>query len=233
MKIISSTGGSGSSFVADQFGVSGWRVCLRPDGGQQKATHTEKQIYDERISSFFKTNLNQEPSQESMFREAYNNLQRIGNDNTMLLCMTWGGLGFLNELKEKTIFLVRDPIFAFNSYSGGGWRKEGGQRRIKYVGASGPNDKKWIDLWLGEFSLWKQGAIHALNSANNGTGHLVRYHNFVEDWAHLEGVPPIHRNFKNKDDGNKLQGFLSIDTIKYIREQTSDIWKEIRAFNHE
>ena len=144
--------------------------------------------------------------------------------------MTWGGLGYLNNIQEKTIFLVRDPIFAFNSYSGGGWRKEGGQRRIKYVGAKGPNDKKWIDLWLGEFAHWRQGAIHAINSVKEGTGHLVRYHRFAEDWEKIEGVPPIHKNFKSKDEALKLQGFLSIDTIKYIREQTNDVWKEIKSF---
>ena len=53
MIVISSTGGSASSFVSDQFSMNRWGVCLRPDGGQQKATHTEKQIYDERTVPFF------------------------------------------------------------------------------------------------------------------------------------------------------------------------------------
>ena len=233
MKIISSTGGGGSSFVADQFSTNGWAVCLRPDGGHQKATHTVKQIYDERTSPFFKTGLNHLATQEQMFVEAYNTLNRINYKNIMLLCMSWGGLGFLNELDEKTIFLVRDPIFAFNSYSGGGWRKEGGARRIKYVGASGPNDKKWIDLWLNEFAFWKQGANNALNSVKNGTGLLVRYHNFAEDWSRISDVPPIHKNFKSKDDISKTNGFLTSDTIDYIREQTNDVWEEIKAYKHE
>ena len=58
---------------------------------------------------------------------------------------------------------------------------------------------------------------------------MVRYHNFYEDWQRLEGVPPIHKNFSSKDDASKLKGFLTIDTIKYIREQTNDVWKEIKS----
>jgi len=233
MIVISSTGGSGSSFVADQFSMNHWKVCLRPDGGQQKATHSEKQIYDERTIPHFESLLGKKPNQEQMFEEAYVKLRKAKNDNLMLLCMTWGGLGYLNNIEEKTIFLVRDPVFAFNSYSGGGWRKEGGQRRIKYVGASGANDKKWIDLWLGKFAHWKQGALHAINSAKEGNGHLVRYHSFAKDWEKIEGVPPIHKNFKSKDEILKLQGFLSAETIKYIREETNDVWKEIKSFSHE
>ena len=104
MKIISSTGGGGSSFVADKFAENRWAVCLRPDGGQQKATHTEKQIYDERTAMFFKTRLQEKPTQKEMFLEAYSGLKKIPHhisDNIMLLCMTWGGLGFLNDLEEN------------------------------------------------------------------------------------------------------------------------------------
>ena len=47
--------------------------------------------------------------------------------------------------RNFTLFcIVLNTVFAFNSYSGGGWRSEGGKRRIEYVGASGPNDKIWI-----------------------------------------------------------------------------------------
>jgi hypothetical protein len=236
MRIISSTGGGGSSFVADKFSENKWNVCLRPDGGHQKATHTAKQIYDERTSPYFITKLGNDATQEDMFREAYINLNKLPkevSDKLMLLCMTWGGLGYLGGLQEKTIFLVRDPIFAFNSYSGGGWRKEGGARRIKYVDADGPNDKKWIDLWLNGFSFWKRGAENALTAVQSGAGDLVRYHNFVEDWSRLDGVPPIHKNFSSKDNPEKLKGFLTLNTIRYIREQTNDIWKEIKAYKHE
>jgi len=145
----------------------------------------------------------------------------------MLLCMSWGGLGFLNNLEEKPIFLVRDPIFAFNSYSGGGWRKEGGARRIKYVGATGPNDMKWVNLWLNDFAFWINGAKNALNAHKEETGYIVRYHNFKNDWAKIPNVPPIHENFSSKDNIEKLQGFLTDNTISYIKDQTAEVWNSI------
>ena len=233
MIIVSSTGGSGSSFLADQFTENGWAVCLRPDGGHQKATHTVGQIYHERVGPFFKSDIGDPVLQREMFDEAYSKLQRTNFNKVMLLCMTWGGLGYLNELKEEAIFLIRDPIYAFNSYSGGGWRRAGGERRIKYVGASGPNDRKWIDAWLNNFSFWKSGAENALQAAKNKTGHLIRYHSFSEDWEKVQDaldVPPIHANFKNKDNPEKLEGYLTEDTISYIRSQTDYIWKEIEQY---
>ena len=231
MIIVSSTGGSGSSFLADQFTENGWAVCLRPDGGHQKATHTVGQIYHERIRPFFKSKIGDPILQREMFDEAYAELQNINFDKTMLLCMTWGGLGFLNDIEEKTIFLVRDPVFAFNSYSGGGWRLEGGQRRIKYAGARGPNDKKWIDTWMGNFSHWIDGAKYALKAVEEGKGHIVRYHNFKEDWSKIDNVPPIHMNFDSKDKLEKIQkkGYLDIGTVAYIKSETKDVWSEIQA----
>ena len=140
MVLISSVGGSGSSFVANQFTKHSWNVCLRPDGGGQKATHTEQQIFLERTRPFYTSWADEKSTHELMFKQAYVNLSKKNMPNLMLLCMTWGGLGFLNLANEKPIYLVRDPVFAFNSYSGGGWRKgsdSGGARRIKYVGATG------------------------------------------------------------------------------------------------
>ena len=227
MVIISATGGSGSSFVADEFGKHHWNVCLRPDGGHQKATHTPAQIFLERTRPFYSSWAKDEHTQKQMFDQAYKHLKSKGWPNIMLLCMTWGGLGYLNDLDEKTVFLVRDPIFAFNSYSGGGWRKEGGARRIKYVGASGPNDMKWVNLWLNDFAFWLDGARNALRAHNEGKGHIVRYHNFRKDWAKVADVPPIHESFNSKDNPEKLRGFFADDTIKYIKEQTAEVWHAI------
>jgi hypothetical protein len=232
MIVISSTGGSGSSFVAKQFKSRGWTVCLRPDGGKQKATHTPSQIFHQRMDHLIGGNAIYEKStQEQMFKTAYKGLKENDSPNLMLLCMTWGGLGYLNDIEEKTIFLIRDPIFAFNSYSGGGWREEGGQRRIKYIEATGPNDKKWIDAWMGDFSHWLDGAKYALQAHKEGKGHIVRYNKFKEDWAKLKNVPPIHLQFNSKDDLLKIQqkGYLDLETVAYIRSKTREIWSEIQA----
>ena len=106
MVIISATGGSGSSFVADEFRRHFWNVCLRPDGGHQKATHTPAQIFLERTRPFYTPWANDDITQKEMFNQAYQNLKGLGWSNIMLLCMSWGGLGFLNNLEEKPIFLV-------------------------------------------------------------------------------------------------------------------------------
>ena len=44
---------------------------------------------------------------KELFEVSYSNLNNINNSNIMLLSMSWGGLGYLNNLPEKTIFLVR------------------------------------------------------------------------------------------------------------------------------
>ena len=54
MIIVSSTGGSGSSFIADFFKKNSWKVCLRPDGGKQKATHTVHEIFKIEQKNFLK-----------------------------------------------------------------------------------------------------------------------------------------------------------------------------------
>ena len=167
-----------------------------------------------------------------MFDICYNGLKNFSQvHKTMLLCMTWGGLGFLNEIEEEVIYLIRDPLFAFNSYSGGGWRKEGGARRIKYVGAEGPNDKKWIDLWLNDFSHWLTGAENALRAQKTGKGKIVRYHNFANDWRSIDGVPPIHIGYEPNDNIDKIKGFLTDKTIEYLREKTAYVWDEIKELS--
>ncbi len=228
MIIVSSTGGSGSSFMADFFKKNSWEVCLRPDGGKQKATHTVHEIFKNRTKKFFKNDKNfNEMNLKELFEVSYSNLNNINNTNIMLLSMSWGGLGYLNNLPEKTIFLVRDPVFAFNSYSGGGWRSEGGLRRIKYVNAKGPNDKIWIDAFLGSFSMWLDGANNALEAHKNKTGHIVRYHNLAEDWNKIKEVPKLLKEFEGMDDIQKVKNYLSEDTIKYIKEKTQNTWNEI------
>jgi hypothetical protein len=141
--------------------------------------------------------------------------------------MSWGGMGLLNEV-NNVIYLIRNPIFAFNSYSGGGWRSEGGKRRIKYVGASGPNDRKWIDAFFGDFSYWIDGAKNALKAKDKGIGHIVRYHKLTEDWKSLPmDLPPIYKGFECKDDISKVRGYLNDDTINYINNLTNNLWDKI------
>ena len=169
MKIIYATGGSGSSFIGESFKKNGWSICLRPDGGDQKFNKSLEDIFIERTKKFFNFKLidGKQYSQRELFDIAYpklieyENARKWRGKKLLLLSMRWGGLNFLNELKEKTIFLIRDPLYTFNSYSGGGWRKEGGKNRIKFVGAKGPNDKLWIDKFFGDFSNWGKGAENA------------------------------------------------------------------------
>ena len=50
---------------------------------------------------------------------------------------------------------------------------------------------------------------------------------FLEDWKKIDNVPPIYQGFSAKDREEKLEGFLTEETIKYIREKTNDIWLAI------
>jgi hypothetical protein len=229
---ICATGGSGSSFLVDKFIDDKWRVCIRPDGGHQKANITSFDIYKKRTAHFFKTKLLFNATPEEMFEETYSQINEINNGKFMLMSMSWGGMGFYNNKDTKVIFLVRDPIYSFNSYSGGGWRSAGGERRINYVGATNANDKRWIDLWLNNFSYWKKGAEFALKAAKSGKGYLVRYHSFEEDWSLIPNVPPFHKDFKSSDNPDKYKKLLNDATIKYIRRQTDDIWTEIVNFKN-
>ena len=86
---------------------------------------------------------------------------------------------------------------------------------------------KWVNLWLNDFAFWINGAKNALNAHKEGTGYIVRYHNFKNDWAKIPNVPPIHENFSSKDNIEKLQGFLTDNTISYIKDQTAEVWNSI------
>ena len=231
MIVISATGGSGSSYVVKMFKKKyRWNVCIRPDGGSQKANKTVLSVWMERTKPFFPPPVGVEAfNQRQLFEAVYNGLKQHNTDKTMVMFMVWGGMGFLNDLAEKTIFLIRNPIFAFNSYSGGGWRAEGGQRRIKFVGAGGPNDRKWIDAFLGDFSFWLDGAKNALRAVREGKGRIVRYHRFKEDWEKIDNVPPVYKGFKCRDDMAKVERHLTCETIRYIEERTRDVWEQIEA----
>jgi len=146
--------------------------------------------------------------------------------------MTWGGLGFLNKIDScPVIYFIRNPLFAFNSYSGGGWRSAGGLRRIAYVGAKDQNDKKWIDLFFGDFALWLDGSKNAIKAVEEGNGHIVRYHNLKKDWKQIPvKLPVVYRNFKCKDEIGKVEKYLSTNTVKYIKDITDDVWEKIEKY---
>lgn len=227
-----STGGGGSSYLVKRFRQYGWDVCERPDGGKQKANKTVTEIFVERTKPFFTmTNGNVEDlTQEQMCEITLSQLRT--KHNTMLMSMSWGGMGLFENIEGiKPIYLVRNPVNAYVSYSGGGWRKEGGLRRMQYVGAENQNDKKWVDLFLGNFSHWKNGAETALRQVQNGTGHIIRYHKLLEDWTTLQKempyLPPVQNNFSSKDSDEKAQLYLNRETIEYIQEQTKDVWNQI------
>ncbi len=231
MIVISATGGSGSSYVVKKFKKKyKWAVCVRPDAGSQKINKTLLSVWKQRTKAFFPPPERVETfNDRQLFEAVYNGLKRFNTDKLMVMFMVWGGTGFLNDLPEKTIFLIRNPVFAFNSYSGGGWRAEGGQRRIRFVGADCPCDKKWIDAFLGNFSFWLDGAKNALRAVKEGKGRIVRYHRFKEDWEKIENVPPIYRGFKCRDDMAKVEKYLTPETISYIQQKTQDGWNQIEA----
>ena len=223
MIIISSTGGSGSSFVYRELKNHGWKVCLRPDSGSQKNYIDNYELWLQRTKGFFKPPKEKIPWDDMA---SYTIDKLKSHKKTMLLCMCWGGEGQLQEV-EDVIYLVRDPLFAFNSYSGCGWRSEGGQNRIKMVGAKDHNDPVWIKSFLYNFSDWIAGAIFAYNAHIAGNGYIVRYHKFKSDWKNIPlDLPPVHKNFECKDTPDKLKK-LSKVTQDLIVKETQKIWQKI------
>ena len=225
MIVMSATGGSGSSVVASVFKHNdGWGFCKRPDGGRQKADVDPYKLWCGRVKPFISI-----PKRELTEEERCNHtIISLQARQVFILSMTWGGLGYLRNFpRTRVIYLIRDPVFAFISYSGGGWRPKGGKRRISHVGAEGPNDRKWIDAWLGDFALWLDTAKHALESYEEGISYIVRYHKLRDDWAQIPDVPPAPKDFKCKDNTEKLKGFLTQETVDYIRERTNPVWSQI------
>lgn len=229
MLVLSSTGGSGSTFVLDQLRKHGWQVCQRPDAGQQKVNNTLYSTWKVRTKEFMsEPDGLEQMSTEELFQYTYNQLKGQEHPKLAMLCLEWGGRGYLSQCKgDMVVYVVRDPVFAFNSYSGGTeWSGDKG-RRIRYVGASGPNDKVWVDAFFGSFSFWLSGAYHALQAAKFGKGHIVRYERFEEDWKRIGGLPPIYENFHCADSMEKVSSHLTLETIEYIREHTGYVWNQI------
>ena len=229
MKIVCSTGGSGSSSVAGQFKRAKWKICKRPDGGKLKSAGKHIFTFRARMKPFFHTKKADlvKMNECELFDFAMRKLRKKDTSKTFMNCFRWGGLGFFNEYPDEVIFLIRDPVFAFNSYSGLGWRPEGGKRRMKMIGASGPNDVKWIDAFLDDFAMWIDTAKNALICKKAGHGKIIRYHKLNDDWGSIDA--PFSYTFKSRDDPSKL-GNLNRDTIEYIRNRTDDIWTEIKSF---
>ncbi len=225
--VISSTGGSGSSYLIDQLILSGFNVCVRPDGGEQKVNIDSFELYKKRTRKFFQTNLKPGCNDSDMFNETIMNLNMKKRGRYALVCMNWGLKGFFSKLSEqmKPIYLVRNPLFAFNSYSGLGWRKDGGMRRIRGLGFDSPNDLGWVNAWLDDFAHWERGAQLALDSFNSGMGHLVRYHRMDEDFSVIPNFPTL-KKFYCKDTSTKITE-ISDETIDYIKLRTEELWKKI------
>jgi len=169
MIVMSGTGGSGGSFICKQFMNYNWKTCIRPDKinnppGKVIAKETIR-TYRSKTKEFFRLpNKIESFTDKDLFQVTYENLKHHSSSRKiMLFCMRWGGLGYLTKIEEKPIYVVRNPIFAFNSYSGGGWRNNDTQRR-RVTNAGGPI--QWADLWFGERGLWLAGAQYALEEYN-------------------------------------------------------------------
>ena len=228
MIIISGTGGSGGTFICSQFANYGWKTCVRPDKINNLPNKVIKKetirTYKKKTGKFFNLPSNIENfTDRDLFEVTYKKLKHYKRSNkTMLFCMRWGGLGYLTKIEEKPIYIVRNPIFAFNSYSGGGWRKS--NKRVKEAG--GPI--KWANLWFGKVGLWIDGTQYALKEYNKGKAYIVRYNRFKEDWLKVgKSVPPVYKNFVCKDNVSKVKKKFSVDVIDYVKAKTDLIWKEV------
>jgi len=229
--ILSSTGGGGSSFLVDELIRSGYNVCVRPDGGEQKIGISSFEIYKNRTKDFFRTRLSDGCDDLEMFNEAFVSLNSKKKGKYALVCMNWGLKGYFEKVSMdiKPFYLVRDPLFAFNSYSGNGWRSDGGQRRISGLGFESANDPRWVEAWLGEFAHWEKGAKVALLAHRSNRGHLLRYHSLREDASHTNLLPKLE-NYKCGDVEEKLT-CLSSETKLLIREKTAKLWDEILSLS--
>lgn len=202
MIIISGTGGSGSTFVSSQFKKAGWEVCIRPDAGWQK--DDPQGHFRKRTWKFFMTERLGYTCKE-MFDITYENLS---GKNIMLMTMVWGGLGYLKDLPEQKIYLIRNPVYTYNSYIK--------PQHVEHLNAKSRNDKKVVDAFLGKYSHWIDHYKYAISDKK---GYVVRYENFIRDWEKIPNVPPIHKKFQ---PSNKTLD-LAESTIQYILDRTNEI----------
>ena len=231
MIVMSGTRGSGGTFICSRVGRYGWLTCIRPDKinnppgkvieGKTIRTYKSKTRAFFRLPSKIKRFTDKE-----LFKVTYKELKHHKLSNKiMLFCTRWGGFGYLTQIEEKPIYVVRNPVFAFNSDSGGGWRiKKGRVEHIKQAG--GPI--KWAELWFGEVGLWMAGTQYALDEYKKGKAYVVRYNRFEEDWLKIgKSVPPIYKDFVCKDEISRVKEKFSIDVIDYIKAKTDSLWEEI------
>ena len=225
---MSGTGGSGGTFICSRFRRCGWKTCVRPDKinnppGKVITKETIKTYKNKTKGLFSLPSKIKKFTDEELFKVTYKELKHHKLSNKiMLFCMRWGGLGYLTQIKEKPIYVIRNPIFAFNSYSGGGWRIT--NRRVENAG--GPI--RWADLWFGKVGMWISGTQYALDEYNKGKAYVVRYDRFKEDWLKIgKGVPPIYKNFVCKDKMSKVKKKFSSDVIDYVKAKTDSIWGEV------
>ena len=125
-----------------------------------------------------------------------------------LITIRWGNMGLYKD--EPVIYMIRNPLYAYVSFSGGGWLKQNIEH-LRFTGTLDPNCRKWIDAWLGDRWLWKSGAEVALSAYEDGVGTIVRYNKFKTDWPKT-GMPAIHHGFKSHD----TLGFISRRKGKHI-----------------
>jgi hypothetical protein len=223
MLIISATVGSGSSFIAQKFAEHGWEICLRPDKYMRKHNSIISKTYKERLGNIIKIppNIDQLNNQQ-LCELACDKLMATKKEKLLLLSMSWGGLGYLQNINAKKLFIIRHPLYAFNSYSGGGWRKT--HKRTKAYREF--ND--WADEWLNDRSHWIEHTQNAIIACKKNQGYIVRYEKFKNDWKNVPlSLPPIHREFKNRDDMRKVEKTIPADTINYLMDKTSTVWDEV------
>ena len=234
MLIISSMGGSGSTFVRDALKRKGYEVCARPDAGRQKLNQTMLSTWGIRTQKFFHFNPIENITAENLFKETYTRLKTLETKGRKiaLLLLEWGAMGFLQNLDERPVYIIRNPLFAFNSYSSGTAFNRDKGRRIKYAGGKDQNDPVWVDAFFGNFSLWLPNAENALKAVQRNKGFVVRYFKFEQDWKTVQealNVPDITGNFKCMNNIDLVHKHLSRETISYIKEKTDKIWNEILA----
>lgn len=231
MLIVSSMGGSGSTFVVNALRKYGYKVCARPDAGRQKLNQTMLSTWRERVKPFFQYEPHVDITAEQLCHVTYEKLKEQDRGRTALVLLEWCAMGFLENRGEKPIYIVRDPLLNICSYSSGtSWSGDDG-KRIKFTGAKDHNDPIWIDAFFGPFSWWLANTQEALEAVRNNRGYVVRYYKFKEDWNKIPNVPSIADKFKCKNNLDVALNFFSEEAVSYIQSKTDDIWNEIKKLS--